>query len=314
MTVALIMYSEEGTTYKSVAHRTLGTLLGIGLGSALVPLFQFPVVLILLLGLNTYAVCVFLQANYAVFTFFITAWVFCTTVGVGADVGIAVFFRCMWTLSAAALVLLVMYVYPIKTEYNVSEKLAKMARVVMVYAQNVLQEHCLRACKPNIEDTDQTALEEATRNVNQTRQEVIKARVNMLTCIHEAVLVPPNGEVIDPHTVAPGIASDLVDAIVVPQFVSLVKDSCVDGLLSDFDSKTFAEIDRLVNRLEFQASLLPQQGTTTTTTALNGNESKEAGIRGPFSYAIASAHQKLDEVGVPDMIDTTNRSTNSISD
>ena len=304
MTVVLIMSSEEGTTYEKVAHRTLGTLLGIGLGSALVPLFQFPQVLILLLGLNTYAVCVFFQANYAIFTFFITAWVFCTTVGVGAQVGVTILFRCMWTLSAAALVLFVTFVYPTKTVYNIPQKLADMARAIKVYAQSVLQEHCL--CTE--QHVEQITVDEAKRNVKEARQDIIQARVAMLTCIHDAVLIPTSGELIDAHVVAPAIASDLVDAIVVPQFLSLAKDQSADGLLVDFDNETFAEIDRLVNRLEHQASLLSlssssQQGITSTSNTESNDDETEAeamkGVRGPFSYAIASAHQKLDEAGVP---------------
>lgn len=302
MTVVLIMSSEEGTTYEKVAHRTLGTLLGIGLGSALVPLFQFPQVLILLLGLNTYAVCVFFQANYAIFTFFITAWVFCTTVGGGAHVGMTIFYRCLWTLSAAALVLLVTFVYPTKTVYNVSEKLANVARAIKVYAQSVLQEHCLRT-QQHVEQTD---VDEVRLNVTKARQDVIQARVAMLRCIHDAVLIPTSGELIDAHVVGPAIASDLVDAIVVPQFVSLVQDQSADGLLADFDDETFAEIDRLVNRLEYQAYLSSssQRGTTTTNHIESNDEIEQEAeamreVRGPFSYAIASAHEKLDEIGVP---------------
>ena len=78
MTVALIMGPTHAATYQRVAHRTIGTLLGIGLGCALAPLFGAGshALLIGLLGLTTYAAIVFFRANYAVFTFFITGWVY----------------------------------------------------------------------------------------------------------------------------------------------------------------------------------------------------------------------------------------------
>ena len=51
MTVALIMGQNQAATYEKVMHRTIGTLCGIALGSALSPLFDYPGALIFLLGL-----------------------------------------------------------------------------------------------------------------------------------------------------------------------------------------------------------------------------------------------------------------------
>lgn len=76
MTVALIMDPHPGNICKAVTNRVLGTLLGLGLGSALTPLFRFPPILTILLGLITYACVLFLPANYAIFTFFITGWIY----------------------------------------------------------------------------------------------------------------------------------------------------------------------------------------------------------------------------------------------
>ena len=79
MTVALIMGPTQAATLDKVAHRTVGTLLGIGLGSALVPLFDYPPVLIALLGLTSYAAISLFQASYMGFTVFITAYAFCVS-------------------------------------------------------------------------------------------------------------------------------------------------------------------------------------------------------------------------------------------
>jgi hypothetical protein len=77
MTVALIMGPTHAAAYEKVAHRTVGTIIGLGLGAALAPLFNFhSSVLILLLGLNTFAAVLFIQASYVVFTCFITGWVY----------------------------------------------------------------------------------------------------------------------------------------------------------------------------------------------------------------------------------------------
>jgi len=76
MTVAFIMAPSQSATFRKVTHRVIGTLLGLGIGLAMEPLFRFSPALIILLGLNTYAAVLFFPANYALFTIFITGWVY----------------------------------------------------------------------------------------------------------------------------------------------------------------------------------------------------------------------------------------------
>ncbi|CAB9522771.1 expressed unknown protein [Seminavis robusta] len=296
MTVALIMGPTQGATYEKVAHRTLGTLCGIGLGAAISPLFAHPQALILLLGLNTYAVCIFLPANYAMFTFFVTSWVFCTTVGVGASMGVTIFYRCMWTLSAAALVLAVSYTYPAKTEFQLTEKLAAFAQAILVFAQAVVEEHrLLELARNGTDDSLPALLEQATQKAQEAKKVATQTRLDLLTDVHNAVLCPSEGYRIDPHSVAPRLASDLVDAIVIPLFLFLVKDDNCDSLVSDLND--FQELERLVQRLEAHAALPP--GKPTRAGQRHESSTLITGGEGPFSKAVATAHQRLDEAGVP---------------
>ena len=119
----------------------------------------------------------------------------------------------------------------------------------------------------------------------------------MLMCINDSALTPAEGHLVDPLSVAPSIASDLVNAVVIPQFVSLVKDTSVDELLLDFDEITFDEIDRLVDRLEQRSTtlILAQLDVTTESQTMTPSG------RGQFSNAIAMAHRRLDKAGVARM-------------
>lgn len=300
MTVALIMGPRDAATYDKVAHRTIGTLFGIGLGAAISPLFSMRWALIILLGLNTYAVCIFLPANYALFTFFVTSWVFCTSVGVGAPMGVTIFYRCLWTLSAAALVLVVNYTSPPQTEFSVTTKLAAFARAIQGFTEAVVKEHDLlkryrdeEGNNSNAHDQRAMELKQATEQVQETRKEAICTRLDLFTYMHDAVLCPTKGYRIDPHTVAPLVGSALIDAVVIPQFLALVKDESCDSLLSDL--KDLRELERLIQRLETQAALPPGKPIPYESPP---NRSINEG-QGPFQEAILRAHQRLDEAGVP---------------
>lgn len=309
MTVALIMGPTHAATFGKVAHRTVGTLLGIGLGSVLIPLFDFEPILIVLLGLNTYAVCVFFQASYVAFTCFITAWVFCTTVGTGAPVGTTAIYRCVWTLAAALLVTVASYIYPPNAEYEVTKKLAAMARAIKAYAMAVVDEHNLRYGSEFEDEIQPEVLEHAHLKVKQTRKAVIKARVAMLNCINEAVLTPSEPCLVDPHSVAPIVASGLVDAVVVPQAISLLGDRCGKYLLSGLDEQTFNEIDRLVERLQLHEAApslkkivkypppMGGEGGQAASSSTNTTMTKKSA--NSFSNAIAFCQGQLDEAGVP---------------
>jgi len=82
MTVAFIMGPTQAATNKRVASRTTGTLMGICLGVAISPLFgTSDATLAALLGLTTFACILLFKVNYALFTFFMTSWVFTIVVG-----------------------------------------------------------------------------------------------------------------------------------------------------------------------------------------------------------------------------------------
>ncbi len=186
-----------------------------------------------------------------------------------------------------------MYTCPSKAKDNVANTLAVMAKSVKSYAEAVtelspLRRRCLRE---DLEDeASYMAFEVAQRKVTDMRNSAIKARVAMLTRINEASLTPSEGYLIDPYSLAPSLAGDLVDAVVIPQSVCLITDGSADGLLSDFDEETFSELDRLVKRLEDRDAL--------TTAAQSTPIAPTPAGRGPFSNAIASAHRRLDEACV----------------
>jgi Fusaric acid resistance protein-like len=263
MTVALIMGPDFAATHGKVAHRTMGTFLGIGLGSLLSPLFRFPSVLIVLLGINIYAVIIFHQPNYALFTTFMTSVVFCLTVGTGASLGLIVLYRCLWTLAAAALVLCMSYTYPRGTEFHLTAKLAAFARAILVFANAVVeQDRLLLACNDcdNIglaaESQALVTLELASQQVRQAGKDAIQKRLELLTCLHDnAILSPTEGHRLDPHFVAPQVAAALVKASVIPLFLALTQDETYSDLLSDLYDLT--EMERLVRRLEEEAALVP---------------------------------------------------------
>lgn len=311
MTVALIMGPTQAATFPKVVHRTVGTLLGIGLGASLYPLFDYPQALIVLMGFMTYASVTFFIPSYVLFTFSITGWVFCTTVGTGAHLGKIVFYRCMWTLASAALVTVATYIYPPKTEYNVTERLADMARATKEFAHAVSEEHRLRCDIHSCHEEQQTRigegdlsteLDQAQQKVNETRKTAIQARVAMLTCIHDAVLTPSEPTCINLHSVAPALASDLIDAVVVPQFVSLVDNQHSDDLLSwvelCFCEETFTEIDRLIQRLQSSACLPSKRGDSLPKPNSQTKRSTSQ-LQFALPMAIAHAHQRLDDAGVP---------------
>lgn len=256
-------------------------------------------------------------------------------------------------MAAAFLVILVTYIYPPHTEYQVTQKLVDFARAIKAYAQATKKEHDLRRqllllavqeqnsdTKPNSNNNSSESenkpaqvlgdeelgnqdttmlLEQASDNVKQTRKAVIQARVALLSCLHEAVLTPTEPSVaIDPHSLAPALASDLIAAVVVPEMVSLMmqkandnneQSSSVSPLLSDFDETTYAEMDRLIERMEqhplasrdttsslrrFSSITGPASTAVTTTTTTKG--------RNALSGAITAAHRRLDEADVPSLL------------
>lgn len=321
MTVALIMGPSESATLLKVLHRIIGTLVGIFLGAALTPLFRYPGVLIVLLGLNTYAACLYFKANYTLFTFFMTSWIFTTNVGAGAQLGLTIVYRCLWTLSAGVLVLLVTYIVPPNNPIDVTSKLVKLCRAIKIFAECVLTEYDLRI--PKRDDPDDydpaaalvLALVEATANTKRAREGAIQARINALVSIHDAALVlTPRHETIDPHRIAPAIASDLIDAVFITQFLSLViveENDITVSLMVGFDDQTFAELDRLAYRLEFlsrESTKAAAAGRRMTASTINNTRRApgrptQSGL-GPFANAIAAAHKRLDDdFNVPADID-----------
>jgi Fusaric acid resistance protein-like len=288
MTVAFIMGPSGASTYEKVAHRTIGTLCGVALGIALSPVFAYPGVLILLLGLNTYGVCIFFTSNYAAFTIFITSWVFCTTVGVGAPTGVTVFYRCMWTLAAAFTVALVTYTYPPRNQSQLTKLLFDFAGAVQDFTEAVVAKHDHLVTSNEADGS--MCVEQASQRVTDAKQQAIATRLALFNFIHDAVLTPTGGCRINPHTVAPQIASDLIDASVIPLFLTLVDSEC-ECFWSDLEDRS--ELNRLVNRLETEAK-------DCSTAVPSAAASQGIGSpTGPFSSAIRAAHKRLDEVGVP---------------
>lgn len=290
MTVGLIMNPTESSTYHRVAHRFLGTLLGIGLGAAMYPLLDYPEVVFVLLGCNTFVGVALYMANYAAFTCFITGWVFCVTVGVGDPLVDVIMYRCLWTLAAGVLVSVVTYLLPSRSKYKVTNHVIFMAKATKDYAARVVEHHQL--VRSNVASPE--AIQEAADKVLEVRRIATKARVDMLQTIHEASLTPTEGYLVEPHSMAPSLAANLSGAAIIAQLAFLVPGICHDDLLSDVDETSMEEMDRLIRRLEshdVRVSDIEYSGVAMVPVTSPG--------RGPFSHAIAMAHYKLDEANVP---------------
>ena len=297
MTTALIMVPAQAANYEKIIHRVLGTLLGLLVGTALLPLFDYVVPHILLLGLFTFSTVCFFPANYAYFTFSITCWVVTTVIGVGAPWDETVFYRVMWTLVAGLLVLLATTAAPTKSDIHLGSKLGAMAKAIKKFTIVAMEEHT-RVCKISGEMAESGELidnqEDKKTRVYAARKDVIDARLALLQSLSEAAMTPGAGHfVIDPHSMAPAIASDLIEAAVIPQTLLLVPYESASGLVADIDDLSYQELDRLVRRLERYGDskgLSPATSKYVTTIS---------GARGPFSRSIARAHKRLDEGQFP---------------
>jgi hypothetical protein len=189
-----------------------------------------------------------------------------------------------------------MYVFPPKREYTAAEHISITAKALKSYATAVVEETRLRdSVDENESCLECQQVEAAKKAVAQARQKAVQARVRMSTSINEAALAPSEGYTRDLHSTVTGVASDLLEAAAVPQSVSLICDGSADGLLSDVDQITFEEIDRLVERLGHHEKLEARRRDC---------ETSESSLvtslgRGAFSNAIANAHQRLTESGIP---------------
>ena len=193
-----------------------------------------------------------------------------------------------------------MYVFPPKVLDNVGHELANMAKSIASFAEAVLEESRLRhtCCEKIVRNEELYAeLEAAKMKVAEMRQICIESRIAMFTCIDEATLTPRKGYRIDPHSLAPCLAGDLVNAVVIPQSITLVTDGSANDLLSDFSPQTFSEIARLAKRLDADAEEEVASTTTSATPPLSTETSSYG--KGSLSNAIALAHLRLDEAGIP---------------
>lgn len=297
MTVALIMAPAEAANYEKVIHRIVGTLFGLLIGTALFPLFQFIIPHILLLGLCTFGVVCFFPANYAAFTCCITCWVVTTVVGAGAPWDETVVYRVMWTFAAGLLVLIVTSIAPATSDDDLGDKLAAMAKATKEFAKVAVDENT-RVCHTKNDSElgkqpcGNSSLKHQSEIVDDARQQVIKTRLALLQSLNSAAMTPTRGNLLDPHSVAPAVTSDLVEAVVLPITLLLVPCDDAIGLVSDIDDVTYGEIDRLVYRLEKHGNLKDNPVKSTV-------DHMVVRGRGPFSNAIAQAHERLDEAGLP---------------
>lgn len=218
--------------------------------------------------------------------------------GAGAPQGIVTLYRCFWTLAAGALVLFVTFVYPSRVPLcNVEEKLSSFTQAIETFTREV-QKQCTKrhdkmeeSSPPSTHDNDSalsTASSDSATKIEEARLGGMHARIALFKCINEALTTPTckTGSLIEPHTLAKCLASDLMSAGVIPQTVLLVADGSADSLLSDIDDETYAELNRLQRRFEFCS--------VATSDAVLSSPSG----RGPFSNAIARAHCRLDEARI----------------
>ena len=218
----------------------------------------------------------------------------------------------MWTLAAAALVLSVTYTFPPKRQVHVIEKLASFARAVYGFSVAVAEEHRLwrlHVCECSHEEGQQSKEEEgsiedilqkANQNMLKARRVARQERLDLYLSMHDAAITSAKDQLIDPHSLTPLIASDLIDAIVIPVFLSLVQTHRCDCLYdNDLEDKWLQELKRLVLRLETQTKREGSVVADSTLSTMSRDSSEKYGGSGPFSRAIARAHRRLDNVGVP---------------
>ena len=222
-------------------------------------------------------------------------------VGPGGSLDVTTLYRCLWTLSAGSLVIIVLHVYPPRVLRRVGDYLAAMAKALKAYAEATVAENSLRRQirEDSLANVDiHAALEAAGKRLDDARRVVIKARLAMLERINEAMFTP--AEVLETDALASKLASDLIDAVIIPQSVALVAASGGNAadLLSDIDQDTYNEIDRLVARFEQNVYLTAKRSGSRSESVSSLQAAPPTG-KGPFSNAIARAHRRLDKAGVP---------------
>eukprot|EP00934_Nitzschia_sp_Nitz4_P003772 Nitzschia sp. Nitz4//scaffold10_size219509//188776//191151//NITZ4_001459-RA/size219509-processed-gene-0.98-mRNA-1//1//CDS//3329533013//3762//frame0 len=303
LTVGLISFPTTAATYGRVAHRIVGTMLGIAWGAILSQFLEYhPAVLSCFLAINTCCIVGFFNANYAMTTFFVTGWVFTTNVDMGFSLVRLVMYRVIWTAAAAVIVSLAMYLFPARSKYQVTDSIVGMAKVTKEYADVIATHHKLQHSALFAEDgtasTGLEAIEESREKLIPFRDAVQAARIVMTRNISEAVLTPTEGYIVDPHSLAPSLAANLVGASAIVHLTLFVPLVCAEELMVDVDEEAFGEMDRLVRRLEAYTVTPANVEDRPGSHLLKSIHMTKPG-RGPFSHAITMVHRRLDLLGVP---------------
>eukprot|EP00934_Nitzschia_sp_Nitz4_P003556 Nitzschia sp. Nitz4//scaffold455_size6260//2819//5170//NITZ4_009182-RA/size6260-processed-gene-0.0-mRNA-1//-1//CDS//3329552301//3546//frame0 len=299
MTVGLISFPTTAATYARVAHRSLGTMLGIAWGAAISQLLEYhPAVLSCCLGVNTCGIVALFNANYAMTTFFVTGWVFTTNVDIGFSLVDLVIYRIIWTAAAAVIVCLSMYLFPARSKYQVADSIVGMAKVTKEYADAIAKHHRLQHSALSDGTIGVDTIKESKDNLIPFRDAVQVARIIMTRNISEAVLTPTEGYIVDPHSLAPALAANLVGASAIVHLTLFVPLPCAEELMMDVDDEAFVEMDRLVRRLEAYTVTPTNIADRPGSHLMKSIHMTEPG-RGPFSHAITMVHRRLDLLGVP---------------
>lgn len=280
-----------GRSLDRLSRRIFGTLAGACLAALLSLIFHWPVVLVLILGLSGFAATFFSFANYLGFVVFITCFVDSFYAIRDWPPGTTLGYRVAWTLAGGVVVLAATFIYPRPTPDLIGEKLALQAKYVKEYAAAVVDAQKQTNEVDTVEGgngvipiaTESTGNRD---NAEAFRLAAISAQIEAMICLKDSIMTPQKFR-IEPFSLAREIMSDLAKASAIPAAIELSQGKA-DGLLQYLSEDALALCDLLVELLKGKE---PAR-------AVNQSEARSSCSKEPFSGAIASALQRLDNAGL----------------
>jgi len=252
LTLAFIALAGFGASVSKIALRTIGTILGLALGSALYWATPYRWLITVLLTLVMFGVRIFFFANYGIFTMFITTMVYLLLTRANVPLGTTTLYRFAWTVAAEILYIGSMYIYKPPFDDVIGTKLAAHATAIVEYCREVVvvvgdnSNNSLVDGVPESAVTTATASHYDTDSIYAKRKVVMTARVAADAAIAEACLTPrgKNYFRVEPYALAPAIDLQLLIA-------SSLAATCTEQL--ERDSKTNS--NRLLTEISDEEAL-----------------------------------------------------------
>lgn len=254
LTVAFIALAGFGASISKIMQRTVGTILGLALGSILYWANAYSALLIILFAVVVFFCRFFFFANYGLFTMFITAFVYLLLTHMGIPLGITTVYRFCWTMAAEVLYTTSMFVYPPPFHDVLGIKLAVHAKAVHEYCQQIILE---KEISPPVLNQSQTShcSHYDTDAIYAKREAVMRARVAADAVIAEGCLTPRAKGFfrVEPHVLAPAINFELLVASGIAAKCSelLIHHDTNNSLFTEIsDEEALKLLSRLADRLE----------------------------------------------------------------